>query len=346
MDKYVESLVKNMSTDILKQIVSQLSPAKHLEYAIKSATDVSLIELIIDNMDINVKIVNVTVTKRYKTETTQIRKNFYDNSDILLQLFNYDYKLYCRLIHRCNDNMIPVKLVPMWHDDNKNKNTTAPLMCIMGHMDMIKPFFDNMQYSDDIMIELYNATLECGNMYIYRQVNKLFPQQFINFLKKPFYFDARRASKIPCALGYLTPDIHGKYNNNNHIIIKDILSKIFDGTLLITPNHFFNSYVLDCISGNNMYYIVKKYKPLCSIPIQEIFNWYCYMNTPYCQYIVKNYKVEIPTIETFFRCVKTYYYNDPSYIYEYTFDKYKQIEKYLYSLGSNIIVRKYSHLII
>lgn len=333
MEKYIKTLAQTLPLDYIISIIEQIPPVKHLEYAI-NGNNKDLVLLIIDNMDISIK--NVEVEK-YGTKK-MVSKNFYDDSDILLQLFNYDYELYCRLIHRCNDNMIPIKLTDIWYGEEING--VSPSFALMDNMDMIKPVFDKIQYSEKIMQELYNAIIHRSdnyqiNEYIYFQTIKKFPQEFMNFLNDNKYYDHYDEKMLPRTIEYLH---RLKYSN---CMREDILAKIFDGTLII-PKCLNYCEVFSFITKNEMYYMVKKYKPTyCKIPIQDIFNWYCYKNAPYRQYIVKHYKVEIPTFDTFLRCYHkvNYYYDedrDDDYYNKKVSKIYEPVKKYLCSLGGDI----------
>jgi len=345
MESYIETLAQSLPLEYLVSIISLLPPVKHLEYAINS-NNKDLVLLIVDNMDISIKNIEV---EEYEVKK-MVSKNFYDDSDILLQLFNYDYDLYCRLIHRCNYNMIPIKLTDIWYGEKVDG--ISPSFALMDNMDMLKPVFDKIciekiciekiQYSEKIMQELYNAIIHRSdnrqiNEYIYFQTIKIFPQEFMNFLNDNKYYDYYTDTALPRTIEYLHRFRIGKYSD---CMSEDILSKIFDGTLII-PKHLIYCEVFSLISEKKMYYIVKKYKPTCKIPIQDIFNWYCYKNAPYRQYIVKHYKVEIPTFDTFLRCYHrvNYYYDqdkDDDYYNKKVSKMYEPVKKYLFSLGGMI----------
>lgn len=338
MENYIKTLAQNLPLDYLVSIIIQIPPIKHLEYAIK-INNKDLVLLIIDNMDISIK--NVEVDE-YGTKK-MVSKNFYDDSDILLQLFNYDYELYCRLIHRCNDNMIPIKLTLIFYGEEKDN--VQPSFSLGDNMKMVIPVFDNLRFSENMMGYLYDAIngyfddIETNN-YIFSQTIRLFEKQFIDFLNECKHYDCYLDRYLPRTMEILTAlRIKKKLNDN---IKEYILTKILDGTLII-PKFLIYCEVMQFISETNMYYIVMKYKPESTIPIQDIFNWYCYKNSPYCQYIVKHYKVDIPTFDTFLRCYhKVHYYYDEDKDDDYYNKKVSKIlepvKKYLCSLGGDINV--------
>jgi hypothetical protein len=338
---YIISLAKSLPVDVLTSIISQIPPVKQLEYAITS-NNKDLVLLVIDNMDISIKneLVDVEEDYTYYNKQKKVKKNFYDNTNIFEQLFNFDYDLYCRLIHRCNDNMISIILSDIFY--GKKVDGKQPSFALMDNMDTIKPVFDNLQYSYNMMENIYDAIRCYGNPtmieYVFFQTIKLFSQEFIDFLNETKYLDHYTDNYEPRILDFLHSIRYDRYSTK---ICEFILIKIFDGGLII-PKHLIYRDALLHISDTKMYHMVKYYKPTSSINIQDIFNWYCYKNSPYCQYIVKNYNVNIPTFDTFLKCYhKSHYYYDEDRDAEYYNKKvnniYEKVKKYLFSLGGSLV---------